>query len=309
MNLQALQVFCEVVRLQSFSRGAAECGISQSAASQIIRHLEDELEFELIDRSKRPLQPTAEGEIYYRGCQQLLHGYRLVLDEIHGMRKELAGLVRVVSIYSVGLHTLKPRIDEFIARHPGAQIRLEYLHPDQVYHAVLNDEADIGVTSYPRPTRGLAVISWLEEEMPLVCNPGHRLARKKRIKPADLNGQKFVGFVGDLPIRREIDRAFRQHQIEVEMVGEFDNIETIKQALEISDAVSILPRPSIEREVGRGTLAQVPVEMLDISRPVGIIYKKRKKLAPTALLFLESLTGLTAGHAGDGRRRGRRAVV
>jgi DNA-binding transcriptional LysR family regulator len=291
MNLQAIQVFCEVVRLQSFSRGAAACGITQSAASQLIRHLEDEIEVELIERKERPLRPTREGEIYYRGCQELLHRYRLVLDEVRRVRKEVAGLVRVASIYSVGLHTLNRFIQNFMARNPGTTVRIEYLHPNRVYTAVLNDEADIGVTSYPKASRVLAVIPWLEEEMALACHPEHPLARKRRIRPADLEGQRFVAFDRDLPIRREIDRALKHHGVAVDMASEFDNIETIKQALEISNAVSILPRASIAREVERGTLAQAPIEALDLRRPVGIIHKKKKKLTPTALLFIESLTG------------------
>src|SRR5688500_6453961 len=97
VRLQALQVFCEVVRLQSFSRGATASGISQSAASQLIRHLEDELRVELIDRKQTPLRPTPEGEIYYRGCQELLHGHRLVVDEMRRVSAEVSGLVRVAS--------------------------------------------------------------------------------------------------------------------------------------------------------------------------------------------------------------------
>jgi DNA-binding transcriptional LysR family regulator len=291
VSLQALQVFCEVVRLQSFSRGATASGISQSAASQLIRHLEDELRVELIDRKQRPLRPTPEGEIYYRGCQELLHGHRLVVDEMRRVSAEVSGLVRVASIYSVGLHTLNRHIQKFMAAEPGSTVRLEYLLPNKVYTAVLNDEADIGVTSYPRPTRGLTVIPWFEEEMALASNPEHRLARKRRLRPADLEGEKFVAFDRDLPIRREVDRALKQNDVTVQVISEFDNIETIKQALEISDAVSVLPRASIDLEVRRGSLKAVPIEGIELRRPVGIIHKKRKNLTPTALLFIEFLTG------------------
>lgn len=289
VNLQALKVFCEVARFQSFSRGAAACGITQSAASQLIRHLEKELQMKLLDRKQRPLRITPEGEVYYRGCQDLLHMHRVVLEEMRSLGQEARGELRVASIYSVGLHTLTRYIQRFTADNPGTDIRLEYLHPDKVYAAVLNDEADIGVTSYPKPTRGLIVIPWLEEEMVLACRPDHRLARKRKVSPRDLEGEKFVGFVPDLPIRREIDRALKHCQVNVEAGGEFDNIETIKEALEISSSVSILPRASIEREVERGMLAAVPIDTFNLKRPVGIIHKKKKKLSPMAGKFLESL--------------------
>jgi len=296
VNLHALKVFCEVVRLQSFSRGAAACGISQSAASQIIRHLERELETRLIDRKVRPPRPTPEGEVYYRGSQELLHRHRLIVEEMLQLREKVAGNLRVASIYSVGLHTLTHYTKRFMASNPGTVIRLEYLHPDKVYAAVLNDEADIGVTSYPKLTRGLVVIPWVEEEMVLVCSPEHRLAKKKRIRPADLEGARLVAFDSGLPIRREIDRALKQQQVTVELVGEFDNIETIKQAVELSDAVSILPRPSILHEIETGTLVGLPIDTLELRRPVGIIRKKRKKLTQTAARFIDSLVAGTPGN-------------
>lgn len=286
MNLQALEVFCQVVRRQSFSRGAAALGISQSAASQVVAHLEEELGFRLIDRRKRPLEATGEGRVYYQGCQEILHRHRSLLEEIRHHQEILAGSVRVASIYSAGLHTLTRYIQEFMSLYTDSTVRLEYYHPTKVCSAILNDEADLGVISYPRPHRGLQVIPWLTEEMVIACTPEHRLVGKGRIRLKDLSGEQFVAFDPELMIRLEIDRTLRKQQVNVEIVSEFDNIETIKQALEISSAVSILPRPSIEREVQRGALVGIPFEDIDLRRPVGIIHKRKKKLTPTAGRFL-----------------------
>src|SRR5690606_32950592 len=104
LKLQALEVFCEVARLRSFSRGGAAFDISQSAASQIVANLEDELGVILINRRRRPLELTPEGQIYYHGCQDLLHRYRALVEEIRRHRNALQGTVRVASIYSAGLH-------------------------------------------------------------------------------------------------------------------------------------------------------------------------------------------------------------
>jgi DNA-binding transcriptional LysR family regulator len=290
VKLQALEVFCEVVRLQSFSRGAAVFGISQSAASQLVAHLEGELGFQLIDRKRRPLAPTADGKLYYLGCRDLLHRHRATLDEIHRRQKAVAGTVRVAAIYSVGLHTLSLYIRTFMSEYRGSTVHLEYFHPSKVYSAVLDGEADIGVISYPRASRSLQVIPWLEEEMVLVCPRGHRLGGRKSMRLEDLSGEKFVTFDGDLQIRREIDRALRNRHVSVEVVSEFDNIETIKQALEISEAVSILPRPSVQREVERGTLVEVLLDGVRLTRPVGIIRQRKRRMTPTTQQFVATLT-------------------
>ncbi|MBN1443467.1 MAG: LysR family transcriptional regulator [Planctomycetes bacterium] len=289
MNLQTLEVFCEVAREESFSRGGAACGITQSAASQLMAHLERKLGFRLIDRKRRPLRLTAEGEVYYRGCQEILRCHRTTLEKVQQGRKDLSGTVRVASIYSTGLHTLTRYREEFLERYPQASVRLEYLHPTKVYDAVLNDEADIGVISYPRPRGDLRVLRWVEEEMVLVSPPSHPLSRRRKIRVRELEGVLFVTFDRDLKIRQEIDRALRKLQVKVQLLSEFDNIETIKGALEISSAVSILPRPSVEREARRGTFFLARFEDLELRRPVGIIHRRRHGFTPTCERFLACL--------------------
>jgi DNA-binding transcriptional LysR family regulator len=133
--------------------------------------------------------------------------------------------------------------------------------------------------------------------MVFVGHPAHRLARRKIISPADLNGENFVAFDADLSIRKAIDRCLRQHEAKVNVVMEFDNIETIKQAIAIGAGVSILPRPTILKEVGNRTLAAVPLSMAELVRPLGIIHRRGKLFSPTIARFLELLRQSDRGSA------------
>jgi len=295
LNLQAIEVFCEVVKGRSFSKGAERLSISQSAASQQVANLEQVLGLKLLDRSYRPLQVTEDGELYYKGCLQLLEGYRGVLDQIRRKRNSAEGQVRVVSIYSVGLHTLDDFVRRYMQENSGSTVRLEYYHPVKVYEAILADEAEVGVMSYPRGSRHVEVVPWLEEEMILACPSGHPLAKTKRIDAHRLAGANFVAFEKDLKIRREVDRFFRENGIEINIQSEFDNIETIKQALDISTAVSILPAPSVAREVERGIITEVRLKGVDLRRPVGIIVRKGRELTATAKNFISFLMGASPG--------------
>jgi DNA-binding transcriptional LysR family regulator len=158
-----------------------------------------------------------------------------------------------------------------------------------VVEAVINDEADVGIMSYPPADRALSVVPLRSEPMALVCHPGHRLARRKLVVPAELNGEPFVAFDPGLTIRKAIDRALRQHNVKVTIVMEFDNIETIKQAIMIAAGVSILPRHTVRQEAGTHALAAVPFGIPDLVRPVGIIHRRQKPLTPTAVRFIELL--------------------
>lgn len=289
VQLKALKVFCDIVRQRSFSRAAGENDISQSGASQLVQQLEEGLGVKLIDRSKRPFVLTPEGEIYYDGCREVVERYFSVEDRVRTLHHEVAGRVRVASIYSVGLHHMNRCLQEFLGQHPKANVRLEYLHPDRVYQAIEDDVADLGLVSYPKSSRTIKAIAWREEPMVLVCAPSHPLAKRARISLGQLDGERMIGFDGDLTIRREIDRVLGLHGAAAKVVMEFDNIETIKRAIEIDAGIGLLPEPTVAREVASGTLAAVPLDTDELVRPLGIIHRRGKELNATAKRFIELL--------------------
>lgn len=313
MNLKSLKVFCDIAARRSFSRAAEDNGISQSAASQVISHLEQRLGVQLIERSKRPLVLTREGQVFCDGSRKLLARYEALEDEVRSLHEEVAGRVRVAAIYSVGLHGMSRYVQEFMSRHPKANVRLEYLHPERVLESVENGQADIGLVSYARSTRSIEAEPWRDEPIVLVCAPGNPFAGRVEVALEELDGVPMVSFDQDLMIRHEIDRKLSAHGASPEVVMEFDNVETIKRAVEIDAGVSLLPEPTIGRELASGTLASVRIAGEELVRPLGVIHSKGKPLSATARRFVELLRGSVDAAATSkesfpktGRPRGRK---
>jgi DNA-binding transcriptional LysR family regulator len=180
-------------------------------------------------------------------------------------------------------------VERFSLAHPHVRVHIEYLHPDRVYENVLNESVDLGVISFPQSRREFSIIPWRTETMVLACSPEHRFAKLSHISPAQISGEKFVGFDKNLVIRKEIDRFLKRHNVEVEVVLEFDNIEAIKRAVEIASGISILPRPTLDREIGSGTLIAVPLTSKEFVRPLGIIHRRGKKFNANIIRFIELL--------------------
>ncbi|PYS05724.1 MAG: LysR family transcriptional regulator [Acidobacteria bacterium] len=289
MNLDTLSLYCDVIRSGSFSLGAAAHRISQSAASQAVRQLEEEVGAQLIDRTKRPFMVMPEGRKFFDACLVLLENFEKAKAEITSQRTLVGGAVRVAVIYSVGLHDMGFYTQQFTTRYPQAKIRLAYLHPNEVIDAVVNDEADLGILSFPAPHRSLTIVPWHSEPMVFVCHRTHPLARRKTVSFLDLEGETFVAFDRGLVIRKAIDKALRQRGVSINATMEFDNIETIKQAITIQSGVSILPQPSVLREIEAGILAAIPLDMPELVRPIGIIHRRQKLLTPTADKLLDFL--------------------
>ena len=304
MHLEALNIFCDVVRHQSFSRGALANSVSQSAASQTVRQIERRLGVQLIDRSRRPWQLTPEGKLFFQGCQEIVDRYH-ELEEAVQRRQDPSGYtVRLASIYSVGLHDLSHYVDRFRAAVPGAHVDIEYMHPDEIPTRIQNDQSDVGLLAFATPGRDLTVVPWQQQPMAVACPPTHRFVRRTTaIGPWELTGAAFVTFDRGLPIRRELDRYLRRHGADVDVVAEFDTIENIKQAVEDGAGVAILPESTLRREVERQTLVAVPLDMLDgeaaFVRPLSIVHRRRRRLNPAVTEFIRLLRLRSAEHAGD----------
>jgi DNA-binding transcriptional LysR family regulator len=289
MELRDLELFCEVAIHRSFSKAAKALGISQPVASETIKGLEDHLGLPLINRSKRPLELTPAGEIYFSGAKELLESYRQLEDRVLLLRDKVVGTVHVAAIYSVGLLQMDCYVKQFELLYPDAALELKYLHPSQVLESVLNDEADLGLISYPPKRSDLVCIPWQEQEMVVVLPPMHRLAPRKSIQAIELDGEPLVAFTPELQIRVEMDRWLRQAKVTVDVVHEFDNIETIKRAVEVGSGIAILPAPTVKREQELGSLKVLKLEDVRWTRPLGIIHRKQKVLTTACQRFLDLL--------------------
>src|SRR5213079_994790 len=123
----------------------------------------------------------------------------------------------------------------------------------------------------------------------LISHPQHALSKHKTIKMKSLSGQKFIGFQPDIPTRKALDKILKENSIQVEHVMEFDNIETVKRAVEIDAGVAIVPQGTVVQEVAKQTLSQVSLDDGDFYRPLAAIYKKNKVLSPAMRQFLAIL--------------------
>jgi DNA-binding transcriptional LysR family regulator len=300
MQMETMKIFCDLVSLRSFSRTAEANELSQPTVSRLVHQLEERLGGQLIDRSRRPLQPTAMGQAYYEGCKRLLQQYAELEVSLRQSQSERALTVHVAAIYSVGLGDMGQYVERFQTDNPHAKVQVEYLHPNQVYQRVRDELADLGLVSFPSHARDLSVLPWREEEMVVACAPGHPLARFRTISPARLDGEKIVAFDSGLVIRRKVDRFLRNQGVKTDVVFEFDSIENIKKAVEVGSGFALLPEPTIRQEVQAGTLLGLCLQGARMVRPLGIIHRRQPQLGSATLAFIDLLrtNGASPGRNG-----------
>ena len=289
MQLKALKIFCDVVAHHSFSQAAEINNITQSTASQSVNRLEKQLGTELINRSVRPWKITENGRRCYDFCRDVLHSYERLEREISGSRGRIQRKLVIGSIYSVGFCYMNQCTEAFAVGDTAVELHVEYLHPEIIVERVLADELDLGIVSFPPSRRELTVIPCGEEELVIVCSPLHELAQADEILPAQLENLPFAGFDRGLSISRRISNGLKEIGVSQRVLMRFDNIEAIKRAVENSQYLSILPRPTVERELSIGTLCARPLAGFTLTRPLGIIHKKQRKLTQAHQEFIRIL--------------------
>jgi DNA-binding transcriptional LysR family regulator len=289
MQIESLKVFCDLAESESFTKAAQINQVTQSAVSQQISSLERLFKSLLIERSKKRFRLTREGQVLYDYSKQVIHTYDALHHKLKEIKDLISGTIRVATIYSVGLHDLPPFVTQFLKSYPTVNVHVEYRRANQVYEDVIGNVVDLGLVAYPARDPKLEILSLRKDPLVLICHPQHPFAKSRSVRLKALSGQKFIGFEPDIPTRKALDRILKDHAVQVQHVMEFDNIETVKRAVEIDAGVAIVPQGTVLQEIAKQTLAEVALEDGDFYRPLAAIYKKNKVLSPAMKEFLGTL--------------------
>jgi DNA-binding transcriptional LysR family regulator len=299
MQIENFKIFADLVETKSFSKAAKLNGITQSAVSQQARAMERNFKTLMIDRSQKQFNLTREGQRIYESAKEILHVYEKLESELQEMKKVISGTIRISTIYSIGLHELPPYVKRFLQAFPSVNVRIEYRRSNLVYEDILHNAVDFGLVAFPQKQRQIEQIPFRNDRLVLITHPNHPLAKGTEVDLKTLSGHKFIGFDPDIPTRKAVDAIFRDNKLEITPVMEFDNIETVKRAVEIDHGIAIVPQATVQQELRQGTLAIVPFKGKEFSRPLAILHRKGRVLTPAMKKFIETVSA--EGAAADAK--------
>ncbi len=289
VHIDSLKIFRDLVQTGSFSETAKRHQVTQSAISQQIRSAEKRLGAQLVERTNQGVRLTPEGQVFLEACEQISPLFDQAVQRIARLHGQIKGTLKIATVLTIGLHELPPHVKRFREQFQEAVLEVNYRKASQVYSEVLDGVADLGLVAFPKLRRGLAVQVYAKDRLGVICAPSHPLAQRRYLKLSDLNGLDFVAFEPDAPTRQALDRIMRIERVAVNRTMEFDNIETVKRAVEIESGISIVPLRSVAREVERGTLMAVEIRgpATGIWRPLGIIRRRNKAVTPPMRAFID----------------------
>jgi DNA-binding transcriptional LysR family regulator len=283
--IRSFRIFCDLVATQSFTEAARRNYLTQSALSHRLKALEEKFGQRLVERGRRRIRLTRAGVLLLEAGQDILRRYEQFEQALKTPVTEVAGRLRVGSIYTVGLYALPRYTTTFLKRYPKVDLQLTYLKDTEVYEAVLADRIEVGIVDYPKPHPQLMITLFKKERIALIVPPTHPWAGRQQIRLAQLHGQPFIVPQAEFPV----DEILRNTDIRVKVVHAFDNIEITKRAVEAGLGLALVPRITVADEVQLGRLKALDLAGGPFERPIGLLTRRRAELSMPARKLIDLL--------------------
>ncbi len=186
MDLDQLHTFLEIVRLKSFSKAAQSCFRTQPAVSAQVRQLEQELNVSLFERLGTKIALTAAGRIFADYAEQILELRRRAQNQINELERVPRGELVIAANEATCIYILPRVFSEYKKRFPNVQILVDRSFGSRVVDAVVDNQADFGITQLPVKEKRLQVAKIHADEIKVIVPGKHPLAGKSQILPQDL---------------------------------------------------------------------------------------------------------------------------
>ena len=289
MQLEDLKVWVDLAETKSFSECARLNFLTQPAISQKLKRLETEFGAPLLARSGKRIELTTAGKLLYEESRKIFNAYQGLRSRLKSLAGVVQGTLKIATIYSIGLYELNPCLKHFLKKFPAVDLDVSFSHSPKIYQDLLERRIEIGFVAYPKEHSRLKILPFKNDNLILVTPPRHPLARHKQIKINKISGFEFIGFKKDIPTRVALDKIFKKYHVEAKVKLEFDNIETVKQAVEIGAGISILPSVTVKKEIDHGLLKGVHFSNVRLPRPLAAIIRRTEPLSPPAENFIKEL--------------------
>ena len=294
MDLDQLHTFLEIVRLKSFSKAAQSCFRTQPAVSAQVRQLEQEMNAPLFERLGTKIALTPAGQIFAGYSEQILDLRRRAQDSINELERVPRGELVIAANEATCIYVLPRVFAEYKKRFPNVQIMVDRSYTSRVVEAVVDNQADFGITQLPVTEKRLQVAKSHADEIKALFPPGHPLAHKECILPQDLSGVPLL-----LPkaghTRSRLNAWLEPVEDQVVISMDLDSTEMIKRFAMAELGVGFVAGSHCREEVANGRLSIVSLGPEPMIRRVGLIYRKDKALSKAALGFIQVILD----HAGN----------
>ncbi|HEX8117005.1 MAG TPA: LysR substrate-binding domain-containing protein, partial [Pyrinomonadaceae bacterium] len=278
-----------VIEEGSFSKAADVVGRTQPAVSIAVRRLEEEVGALLLDRSQKTPTLTEAGRRIQDYAQRILTLRDQARETVAELRELKRGRVRIGANESTSLYLLPQVILAFRERHPDVKVEIYRHVSERLPREVLERNVDFAVLAFEPTDRDLESFCVLRDELSLILNPEHPLAKRGEVTVEELGRESFLAHNVRTASRNKVIEVFAEHHTPLNITLELATVETIKRFVQLNVGLAFVPHMCVAEELERGTLATVPVRDLSYTRRLYVTHRRNATFSHAAAAFLAAL--------------------
>lgn len=287
MDLLLTRSFLAVAETGSITDAAERLGVTQSALSRRIQQYEEQLETQLLSRSRKGVELTETGRLAASEGRRLLTLFSQLKEEIALHQGLEGGSVRIGGGATAVSFVLPPAIAQFQQAHPKVLFQLKEAGSSEIASDVLDGQLELGIVTLPLQSRELEVKVVTNDDIVLVARKDHELAQHRHITSASLASHAFVSFEADTALRNLIDNSVRNTGVEIQVVMELRSIPSILRMVATTGHLAFVSRMALSDQPD---VIEIPVKGLTITRRLAVVSRKHAELSAAARAFVEELT-------------------
>lgn len=290
MTIRHLKIFKTVADLGGMSKAAKELHITQPSISQAIAELEKYYGVKLFERLSQKIYLTKEGEL-------MLSFSRHILDSFEQMEAAMNQAVEKSSLrigcsVSVGTCLIEEILDEAKERIPQCQISVIVTNSSEIEQLILTNEVDVGIVEGILKNKDLVITPVCEDELVLVCNMNHPLAKETMVTLDMLQGQDYASRESGSAERNQYEKLFEDAGLQLNRVFCSTNTEAIKNAVIHGRGIAVFSRRMVKQEVEQGEMVVIPVRDITVKRNIDFVMHKNKYMSNEIQMMQKILTEL-----------------
>ncbi|MGI6721231.1 MAG: LysR family transcriptional regulator [Anaerovoracaceae bacterium] len=285
MKVSRYEILLKVIETGSLTRAAEYFNYTQSAVSQAMKHLEEELGVQILDRSNRKVTLTRDGEYLLQPVREIVDGERQLGARTAELQKLGTGVIRIGSYISFSCHWLPQRLSAFRQKYPNVNFEIQTGDTEQIPELLAAGSIDIAFIMNIRDRR-LSFRKLFEDRMFALVPQGHRLAQRSQLDLEDLMDEQLI--MPESDFQRILRAEFKKHKLEPDIAFLVKEDYTIMSMVENGLGVSVLPEFVLKRNPYN--IVTIPMKK-ELHRELGIMTRKGDALPWAARKFIEFAAG------------------
>jgi DNA-binding transcriptional LysR family regulator len=287
-----LQVFYTVAKQLSFTKAAEQLFMTQPAVTFQVKQLEEHFNTRLFERSHGKIALTPAGTMALEYAERILAMSEEMDTRIADLTGTVSGPLLLGASTTIAEFILPHILGEFKALHPEVQAHMMVANSETIVNRVADHTIDVGLIESPSYLPSLQNEVCCDDELVLICAPGHALAGHTTVRAQDIAAVPLVRREPGSGTREFTDNYFRQCGVPPEDLNQFMELgspEAMKSIVETGIAVAIVSRATIAKELRLGSVVAVPLAPR-LMRTLSVVHPKEKFRSRLLTTFVDFAT-------------------